>query len=330
MQAFDFTPTLYTDSYKHQGYVHIEGGVEYDFLLSLKEHLSNLLCAQEKFIKEWEIKNEKQQLLFDFFEDSNLIKEVSEKVALVAGWPAESIRLSEKHFKVYEQSADPNPSAHKDRLASEITVGIPLSVSKDSVILLYPHCCRDVNPFVSWAEMRNGLDKEDLPENYLENVEPVVISAKPGDLVMFAGSSMYHKRVNGAGTELLYMKFNSLGLDPISADPRTLDQRRLSLKILQSKTDKELLESSVDLSPRLHRISRHCTRLDWKEKIYVYVWGEKEFTISDTELSLIKELKEPTTVRTWLMHCGYSPSNLNDYVSSIRRLARLCAIDFLD
>ena len=330
MQAFNFIPMLYTSQYKSQGYVHIEGGIDTNFIQFLKKYLQNLMHKRGKFIKDWEIKNEKQQLLFDFSENSDLFKEICEKVALVAGWSAERIKLAESHFKVYEQSADPDPPAHKDRLASEITVGIPLSIPKDSEIYLYPNHCRDVNPFVSWAEMRNNLDEEDLPENYLRGATPVRLHAQAGDVVAFAGSSIYHKRVNGAGATILYLKFNFLGLDPIAEDPRTLVQRRRSLEILQGSSDEKLLESMVDVSPRLHRISRHYTRLAWKEIIQAYVWGEKEFILSETELSLIKRLEGPSKVKSWLTICGISPQDLTSYVSSIRRLAKLSAIDLLD
>jgi len=56
-------------------------------------------------------------------------------------------------------------------------------------------------------------------------------------------------------------------------------RRKRTLEISQNKSDDELLNSMVELSPRLNIIDRQYSRLGG-ECLRVSVSGEKEFTIS--------------------------------------------------
>ena len=123
---------------------------------------------------------------------------------------------------------------------------------------------------------------------YASEIEPVKVDVRPGDVVLFRGSSIYHERVNAANTTLLYLKFNSMRLDPIGEDPSTPVQREVSLNILSNKSDEQLLDSVIEVSPKLERISRHYTRLYWKEVIQAYVLRK---IVADARRQL-KDLRE--------------------------------------
>ena len=49
----------------------------------------------------------------------------------------------------------------------------------------------------------------------MKGISPVVLDPRPGDVVVFQGSSIYHERMRAAGSKILYLKLNAMGLDPI-------------------------------------------------------------------------------------------------------------------
>jgi hypothetical protein len=147
---------------------------------------------------------------------------------------------------------------------------------------------------------------------------------------MFRGSSIYHERVKAASTRLLYCKFNFMRLDPLGEDPRTPLQQLQSQEILREKSDRELLNSVVEVSPRLERVSRHYTRLYWKDVIQAYVGGEKEFTLSEQELSAFRHIDGKLTVSEVMMRLGIPEPQHIQHVPMFRRLGELKGIDFLN
>src|SRR5438067_389013 len=71
--------------------------------------------------------------------------------------------LSERHIKAYDADARPEPDAHKDRFASEISVGIAIRVQPGSTLVLYPYDEVGVNPFNSSAELYASLSSTEHP-----------------------------------------------------------------------------------------------------------------------------------------------------------------------
>ncbi|MDC0663129.1 hypothetical protein [Marinobacter sp. SS21] len=328
MNVFDFDPDDAAQAYQRFGYVHLKQGLNKAFL----DYALNFLHAAEaeaQSLEEWRFKGKKRQYLFDFPDDMDFDRAIRAVVGGVAGLPGERVTLCERHVKVYEGEAPSNPPPHKDRVASQVTVGIPLVVPDDSYLILYPEHYRDVNAYASTALYRTSLDEAQLPETQLAAIEPVKLDVPPGDVLIFKGASMYHERVNPANTSLLYLKFNGIDLDPLGEDPRTLPQRTASLDRLNHLADEQLLSQPMMVSPRLEKISRYYTRLYWTEVIQLNVWGEKEATIGEAELALLTRLDRGLTAADLLTRMGLDDSEFGQFLPKLRRLINLGAIDLI-
>jgi hypothetical protein len=328
MQVFKFSPEAYAAQYRRQGYVHIKGGVGPDFLAFAKQQAERLI-EDQRSLKDWEFKGKKEQFLFSFPADADYPVGVHHAIAGVTGLSAERMTLCERHLKTYDHSAAPNPPPHKDRVASEVAVGIPLSVSPQSVVILYPATQVAPNPHTTTALLRRSMDDHELPENVLKDIEPVKVDVQPGDVIMFRGSAIWHERLNPADTSILYLKFNSLRLDPLGEDPTTPAQRERTLKVLPTLDDEQLLASRIEVSPRLTQISRHYTRLHWKEVIQAYIEGEKEFNLSEQDLQFFRQVENGKTVRGTLYRLGVPETEPSSWLASVRRLIALGGIDIV-
>lgn len=330
MKVFTFDPKNHSTEYAERGYTHAKKGLTPEFLSEALAQTERLMNEAGGDLKEWAFKGKKQQFLFEFDGKTRWQEDVLAPVAAVAGVSLEGMMLCERHIKAYDDTAPENPPPHKDRVASEITVGLPLKVPSGSHIILFPDHLRDVNAYGSTALYRSALDEEQLPENLLKDVEPVRLDVQPGDVVLFKGNSMYHERVKPANTVLLYLKFNSWRLDPIGEDLRTPAMRQRSLELVAKSNDEALLGLRVEVSPRLDRISRHYTRLFWKEVIQAYVWGEKEFVVSEDELRMIRAVEGAMAVTELMTRMGVDSSRYTDLLPPLRRLVRLQALELLD
>ncbi|MFK8066709.1 MAG: hypothetical protein AB8D52_00520 [Gammaproteobacteria bacterium] len=323
--VFTFDPQDYVADYVKNGYVLVKNGVDPDFLEVAKAQAA-MQEENHKDMESWHFKGKKRQYLYDF-EEWDFYGQGYETLALTAGLPPEKLKLCERHIKVYESEAKSHVPPHKDRVAAELTVGLPLVIPEGSHVVLWPENVTDVNPLNSTALYRLSLDEKDLPENILDGIEPVRLYADPGDVLLFRGNSLYHEREKPADTSVLYLKFNAMDLDPIGEDPSTVLQQETSQKLLSENDDQALLDLVVRVSPKLERISRHYTRLYWKEVIQVYVGGEEEFTISELELQAFKKAEGGKTVREVIVSLGISRSELLEHVPMIRRLASLKGLD---
>lgn len=329
MRIFSFNAADYARDYETNGYAHVKGGVEPEFLkFALQQY--QRLASSSADMKEWEFKGKKLQFLFEFPENSDWPKGVKDAVATVAGLPKDRVTLCERHLKAYNSTAVEEPPAHKDRAASQVTVGLPLVVPEGSHLKLYPEHRREMNLFGSTALYRTSLDEEDLPENALAQVEPLRIEVPPGDVILFRGSCIYHERQKPANTTLLYLKFNAFDLDPIGEDPNTPAQRTSSMELLNS-SDEQLLNLRVMVSPQLDEIKRTYSRIGWREIIQARVFGGKEFGLSEADFHLLKSL--PTdgrpTLADLLSSAGFDVFAHREQLPALRRLVRLQALDLL-
>lgn len=324
MKTFSFDPSAYASAYADQGYVHIPSGVSAEFLAYAREFLRRGDADLDSFA----FKGKKKQFLFEFPE-GDWPSGVKDAVAGVTGLDRERLTLCERHIKAYEETAAAAPPAHKDRLASEVAVGIPLHVAPGSTVVAYPFDELDVNPFNTTALWRNSLDEDQLPERVLRDKRSVELDVQPGDLLMFRGSSIYHERKQAAGTAVLYLKFNAMRLDPIGEDPTTGAQRTRSLALLETSSDDQLLDLACEVSPQLHRVSRHYSRLRWTEVLQAYVTDQKEFRLSEDDFSMIQAADGSKTVRELIRGRGVPDSQLAQRLPAVRRLIRLQALDLL-
>ena len=327
--VFAFEPSDYTDFYRENGYVHISGGASPEFMrYALHFAKTRMLEDGNAELRKWRFEGKKRQYLMEFSDNSDYPDGLNSAVATVTGLDVNRMMIGERHLKIYDRNAEASPAPHKDRLASEVTVGIGLKIPEDSRLVLYPDCERTVNPYQSTKEWRESLDEEDLPENVLEGVEPVEIDMRPGDVVMFAGNSIYHERINSSNTWVLYMKFNGMRLDPICEDPQSRPQRSNSLELLGKHTDAELLDLKVEVSPRLEKVSRQYSRMHWMEVIHGHILGEKDFRLSETEFSALRILDDRVIpLRELIVRMGYPPQNAVGFVPMLRRLIDVGALD---
>lgn len=327
MRAFRFTPNAYAEQYARDGYVHIAKGVSPEFVEFALAQAMNLIGA-EADLREWKFKGKKMQFLFDFPSDDDW-SGVKDAVAALTGLSRPALTLCERHIKVYDANAAEVPPPHKDRLASEVAVGFPLVVAEGSHLVLYPKQDVEVNRFGSTELYRRSLDEDALPEKRLAGVEPVRIDMQPGDVVMFRGSAIYHERIKAAKSIVLYFKFNALRLDPLGEDPGTPTQRDASLKRLETASDEELLQLALEASPRLDRVTRLYSRLEWTPILQAQVWGEKEFVLSEQEFALIKAADGATPVAGLLRAIGCEQHEFARMLPALRRLVRLQALDLV-
>jgi len=329
MKVFDFAPEDYIEEYSQKGYVHVKGGVCKEFLkYALSFTKKSIENEMETSLDEWRFVGKKMQFLFDFPDSTDLELDVKSVVGKVTSFPHGRVTICERHIKVYDDTAAPNPPAHKDRSASEVTVGLPLQVPDNSYLILYPDSHLDINHFSSTALYRSSLDEHELPEVVLKDIEPTKLNVWPGDVVLFRGSSIYHERVNPANTQLLYLKFNSMLLDPIGEDPETIRLGDISKQKIVTISDEQLLSANLVVSPKLDKLSRHNSRLNWQEIYQIYLWGEKEITVGEFEFRFIQSIGKTNTVSNILQNINVAADE--NTIAKIRRLINLNIIYLLE
>ena len=341
MNAFTFSPQAFVQEFKSKGYVHVRNGVSQDFLEFARRQLGESRTLGRNEVSSRAIKNKKKQYLFELPAGADFLPELMDAISELTDLPRSEMTLSERHMMVYEQHAPAVPPLHKDRLATQIAVGIPLDSNDQARIVLIPDCARTINPMdhAIYCPSESNANSPSAPKwnlagaDYPEletraNPIAVELAAQAGDVVVFAGSSMYHGRLNSADSAILYLKFNAMRLDPLAEDPTTPAQRRRTLDVLAHKSDEEMLAAMVELSPRLLRVSRHYTRCDWQTVLEAYVSGEKEFIVSEGDLRLLLALRTRCRVKQVMLGIEIPEEKLAENVARVRRLAKLGALEF--
>jgi len=322
-KMFTFNPSSYAREFTEKGFVLIPQGVTEEFHNYMVEQVENY--RQPKVLKEFAIGN-KQQSLFEFPDNSDSLNQLFEMVGGVTGLDSKRLVLSERHIKSYESDAAPNPLAHKDRYASEISVGLSIHVPKGSKLVLYPYDHLEVNPFNSAAGLRASFSPDQHPEGYLETARKVVYSDSPRDVLLFRGNAVWHLRSNPANTVNLYLKLNSFNCDPIGEDPTTEMTRKRTLEAL-TMSDDVLLNLIPMIGRRVDYVHRQCTR-QWDEIFGVVLWGESHFTIDEQEFAALKTMDGKRNVRSVLAQMNGS-TNQTGCLSKIRRLAARGVVDLV-
>ncbi len=211
----------YSQHFAEHGYVHIHKGLTEEFRQLAAKQVEAYLRGplMERFAI-----GDKQQVLYEFPDDgSDYLQQLFQGVGRVCGLDPADMTLSERHIKTYDADANPRPLAHKDRYASEISIGFSIDIPQGSTLILYPYDELDINRFDSSTEYRDRLSVEESPESRLATAKRVEIQDGPGDVVMFRGHKIWHMRWNAAGSTLLYLKLNTFNCDPLGEDPRYQD-----------------------------------------------------------------------------------------------------------
>ena len=71
-------------------------------------------------------------------------------------------------------------------------------------------------------------------------------------------------------------------------DPFADLQRKKSMAILRKNSNENLLSSTVEVSPRLQRLSRQLTRNRWRPILLAHMAANKSVQISKADLNLLK------------------------------------------
>lgn len=320
-RLFSFDPKKYAATYAAEGFVHIPNGLDAGFFKSLTKQIDKILEGER--LKQFAI-GDKQQALYEFPDGANYLEQLFEDVAVVCGLDAKELVLSERHLKIYEPDADPNPGAHKDRYASQVSVGFSVRVPEGSTLVLFPYDELDVNPFNASTGLRASLSPDRVPEKALKTARRVEIPDKPGDVVMFRGNRIWHLRSNPAGTQVLYLKLNDYNCDVLGEDPSSADFRKLTEINIKSKDDE--LEKMIPLiGRRVDYLERRYTR-DWDEVAGVVLHGKPTFTIDEDELRALRAMDGRRTVLSIIEEMGHS-NNPTIGLQKIRSLAARGAVD---
>ena len=321
-KMFQFDPTRYAEHFAKEGYAHIPGAVTEDFYRKMVRQVEQNM--QSKVMKEFAI-GDKQQAMYEFPDDgADYAAELCEAVAGVCGVRADELVLSERHVKAYEANAAPEPNAHKDRFASQISVGLSVHVREGSTLVLYPYDELDVNPFNTSVQLRASLSPDRYPEPALKRARRVEIKDAARDVIIFRGHKIWHLRANPANTTMLYFKMNAFNCDPLGEDRRTGDLRAGTERAV-GLSDEQLEQLVPLVGRRVDYVHRMYNR-DWREVVGVVLWGEKHFTIDDDELKALQAIDGRRTVGS-VAAVMSGPTDRRAALEKVRRLARRGVIE---
>ena len=322
MRVFDFDPADYREQYAKQGWVHIKGGVSPEFLAALQDFVQQKF--EEHKVQGKAIGGDKEQALYQFPPDVDFPGELFDVVAAVGGLNRATMTLSERHIKAYDSDAPDDPVAHKDRVSSQISVGLSIDIPEDSSLVLYPFDDVGVNPFNVSPALLESLEPHEHPSVVLKNARGVEIHDKTGDVVMFPGSAVWHLRKNGGSAKNLYLKFNDFNSDPLGEDPTTPLRRERTLELIRNG-EGHLREAVPVLSRRLDTVTRQLSRNIGQEVLQANVWNERPVTLDDADFALLQAIDGKTSVGDLLQRSSENGAG----PSRIRRLAERGVIDLV-
>jgi hypothetical protein len=324
MRAFSFDPTELRDLYREQGWVHIPGGADGEFLAEVQAFVANE--AGSTVLEGRGIGGRMEQSAYPLPDESEFIAHLFDTISTLCGLERESMTLSERHIKAYEPDTPEEVPPHKDRLSSQASVGFSITVPAGSTLVLYPFDDRSVNPFNFSGALRESLPPDRLPEVALKGAREVVIADAPGDVMVFPGSSLWHGRRRSAGAVNLYLKFNDFNSDPLGEDPSTVSRRERTVASAQNGAIAELRPT---LARRLDTITHQQTRADGVALISADVWGQPPVALTEAQLEVLRKVDGSRSVNDLAAEVDDSTVASGQVEAEIRRLASDGVIDLL-
>jgi len=286
MRIFAFDAEEYRGQYADRGWVHIKGGISPEFLEELRAFVRESLS--EHHVEGTAIGGSKDQALFEFPQETAFPDEVFDVIAAMAGLNRATMTLSERHVKAYYGDTPPELLPHKDRFASQVSVGLSIDIPAESRLLLYPHSHLEVNPYNISGALPKSLPPAERPEAIAATAEAVEIDDSAGDVVAFRGSAIWHCRRRAAGAVNLYLKMNDFGCDPLGEDPATTERREATLAAVSSRPDLDDMVPVV--SRRFDNVARTYLRDSWEDVLAAQVFDSAPVTISAREFELLRAL----------------------------------------
>jgi hypothetical protein len=284
MKVFSFDPSEHRETFLSQGWLHVRKGVTPEFVEVMKDFVAREL--NEERLRQFALEGKKGQGRFEFPPEVDFPGEMYDVMSAVCSLDRATIALSERHINAYNRDARPDPTPHKDRDASKVSVGLCIEPA-DSEVVIYPGASRELNPYVSAATYYESLPEDQRPENVLTPDQEVAIRDEPGDVVMFYGSAIWHLRRRSAGSVNLYLKFNDFDYDPLGEDPTTIERQEHTRKLLEGNGDLSaaVVKPSRQLEQLTHLYSRNALEVRQAK-----LWGRHPLPLGDQEFQLLKSL----------------------------------------
>ena len=212
MSLFRYNPARAKAQLKARGYAHLRQVLSPEFEEYLKTFLTEALAKTSLESEDWHIRGKKRQFVFDF-PDEAAAEEFRLALTELTEIPYFRFTISERHLKLYDPNAEPFPAPHKDRSASHFSIGLPVRLPAGSTVCMFPDLDPGENPEDHATFLAKG-SSEDIRALYASS-QAEMLDEAVGDMVVFWGSRIYHERVMGAGTAVLYIKVNGIGEDPL-------------------------------------------------------------------------------------------------------------------
>jgi hypothetical protein len=321
VEIFAFDPADHRDDFAERGWVHIQGGIDPDFL----EYARKFIRQAEASRMESFALGQKQQSLFEFPDGVDFPDELYDKLSDLCGLQRDTMTLSERHVKAYDPGTVPEPEAHKDRYASQISIGLSIDIPEESTLILLPHDQPGVNRYNSAAAFRRYLQPGQQPA-VGGTTKEVVIDDQPGDVIAFHGSRLWHFRRRAAGATNIYLKFNDFNSDPLGEDPYTARMRQATLAALSDDSDLTALRPTR--GRRLDFVSRHYNR-EWDEVLEANLWGEEPFGLTQLQYDVLRVADGQRSTSELVRRLAGDAIEADDVRDAVRRLADVGAIDLL-
>lgn len=201
--------------FEKQGYILLKDVLSDEFMSYLKDFHSRSMAGKVSEKGQWRIGGKKQQFLFDFSSEAAAL-EFRAGIAALTGMKPEKIAISERHLKQYEVDAPDYPNPHKDRGASKVSIGLPISLGEGTSVCVMPGLDRTPNT----GERAVFMDENQRPDlaRIYDSKDAMFLNEELGDMIVFLGSAIWHERVRPRGTAVLYIKLNDENLDPLGED----------------------------------------------------------------------------------------------------------------
>jgi hypothetical protein len=325
MRIFAFNPADHRAEYDEQGWVHIRNGMTPEFLATLQEFVARVMKSGPG-AEQFAFPGKKEQYVYDFAADfDDYPGELFDAVSQMCGLDREKVTMSERHIQGYDEHADPEPAAHKDRYGSQVSMGFSIAIPEASRLVVYPDDYRELNPLNSSVSYRNSLRTDELPEVVLKSAREVELADRPGDVVAFHGNSTWHLRRRSAGAVNLYVKFNDFNVDPLGEDPTTPTRRSASLELLE-RADSDSARLVVQHSRRFDKAMRVHARAPGYELYEANVWGEPAFPLTPAQFELLQSVDGSMT---WSELAGRSNGDAGAGARDLRYLVERGAVDLV-
>lgn len=323
MKIFAFDPADHRSHYAEHGWVHVRNGIAPEFFEALRRFVDDSFGSHK--VEGRAIGGRKEQALYEFPKETDFPGELFDVVADLCALNRSTMALSERHIKAYDEDAPTEPVPHKDRYASQVSIGLSIDVLGPSRLLLYPNDELDVNPLNVSGAYLDSLPPERRPAVALRDVAPVEIDDAPGDVMMFRGNAVWHCRQNASNVTNLYLKLNDFNSDPLGEDPTTDHQRRSTLA---AASNGGIAGKVPVLARRLDCISRRYTR-DWDEAAQAELWDQAPVALSERDLAILSVVDGRLSVDDVVQRSHSNGGGGKPELAALRRLAERGVLDLI-